>query len=133
MTKYQKNEDAKKYEDKYGVDQDETMLLTDDEFINAYGYSRSDLIIENDDVAATTYYELLSEKEALEKRINEIDMELDETEISIAQTRDYMKKNDLHQDKIALLHQKQPLVTRLSVVVKQIDELIEQRESGRSR
>ena len=133
MTKYQKNEDAKKYEDKYGADQDETMLLTDDEFINAYGYSRSDLIIENDDVAATTYYELLSEKEALEKRINEIDIELDETEISIASTRDYMKKNDLHQDKISLLHQKHTLVTRLSIVVKQIDELIEQRESGRSR
>ena len=133
MTKFQKNEDAKKYENNYGVDPDDTMLLTDDEFIQAYGYSRSDLVIENDDVALDTYYELLSEKDSLEKRIDEIDDELDETEILINETRDYMKKTELNQDKRDLLVEQHRLTSRLSEVVKQIDELITNKDTGVTR
>ena len=133
MTKYQKNEDAKKYEDKYGVDQDDTMLLTDDEFLKAYGYGRGDLVISNDDVVQDTYYELLSEKDSLEKRIGELDEELDETESLIDETLDYVKKSELYQDKRDLLFQKHRLANRLSEVVKQIDELITSKDTGVTR
>lgn len=133
MTKYQKNEDAKKYEDKYGVDQDDTMLLTDDEFLLAYGYGRGDLVIEDDDVDRDTYFELLAEKGSLEKRLGEIEDDLDETETLINETRDYMKKSELNQDKRELLLEQHQLATRLQAVVRQIDELIAKKESGQSR
>ena len=133
MTKYQKNEDAKKYEDKYGVDQDDTMLLTDDEFLKAYGYGRGDLVISDDDIARDTYYELLSEKDSLEKRIGEITAEIDETDVMISETRDYVKKAELNQDKRDLLFEEHRLASRLSIVVKQIDELISKKDDGITR
>ena len=63
----------------------------------------------------------------------EITAEIDETDVMISETRDYVKKAELNQDKRDLLFEEHRLASRLSIVVKQIDELISKKDDGITR
>ena len=110
---------AMKYYELYGVDPDETMILTDEEWANSQGMEESDIVYPEQSDLDACVFTLIE----IDNKIAELNEDIEETSEQLRNARNHVAKTEMQNDLSSLGVQIKRLEAEFQIVTAKLEQL----------